>query len=189
MATSQTSKQSLASIMIVPVLVGVLFTVVFQGYRFEKTKEKHTYNNTTAGILELEIELAKVTKKSSQAHTLTKVTEVVPVFECSTIEMRDAGFLSNRVQSLDQGNTSYVIPNGCMSITLTGDALRGLTGMQVGSGQYLFRYSDAKSSTGYTGCGTMQGVNNSPAECLYFLKKQQGRVIEVINDSEGITLN
>ena len=188
-----TSKSNI-ELAIVPILVGLVLTGALYVYRYFRTVEAHEYANSPAGLMELQIELNNSLPKPQPGPLAptVKATQVVDGFQCPTIEIRDAGFLSAKVQYLEMKDTTYIIPRGCTVVTLKGDALRSLSRMQVNAGQsgeYLFRFANASSPTGYTGCGKMLGLNDPPAKCLNFLRENQGRVLEVINPSEQIIID
>lgn len=173
-------KRSLAELAFIPLLVGLAVSIVFQWGRYYKTVEKHTYYNTTGGLLELQIERERNAQSAAKDNPppTVKTTQVIDKFFCPTIEARDSGFMTAGVQYLEKGNTTFVIPQGCAAVSLKGQALHSLSRLQA-AGPYLFRQ-------GNMGCGTMEGLNDPPSKCLDYLREKRGQVVEVITTGQII---
>lgn len=191
--SGNTKKWLIASVIIAIGIINQLFWVW-------NSRQKELYNNTDAGLAELRIEQTKAdTKLLKQAggaphqnSTLGVIgnksvtnTKSVPMFDCRTIEKRDYGFQTEAIQDLDRSDAVYVFSPGCARIVMTEKMADSVTSLQS-PGQYIFRQKDNGDQDRYTGCGNIDGRNDSPSSCLSYLKIRVGQVFEVINVDHDI---
>ncbi len=193
--TSSNTKWVLAVLII---MVGI----ANQGFWVWHDRSKETYNNTPAGLEEIAVRkieantnLAKITNPSRKGDGNSflsgaggkSVNKAVPMFDCSTLEKRDSGFASEAIQTLGNSDAIYRLNPGCARIVMTEKMADSLGSLQA-SGQYIFRQKDSGSEDRYTGCGTIDGRNDSPSSCLSYLKIRVGQVLEVINVNQDVIL-
>jgi hypothetical protein len=165
----------------------------------EHDKRQQAYNNSTAGLLELSMEKQKLDIKEAKvkgikspqpAPSVEQKLALVPVemFSCDKPQAQvDQDLQNAALQELNEVGVGYAFGPGCARISLSKDVTRHLTSFKAD--RYVIRQQDSAYSTGYWGCGTLAGRNDSLATCLHEIRRRADQPLEVIILSGNFTLN
>ncbi len=107
----------------------------------------------------------------------------VPMSACSTDASRDQTLAAEAVSNVDQAGVSYELPRGCTW------AQFGYVKNLKGATQFIFNRRDNSSSTGFKGCGTIGGLNDSLDNCVNFINDNHGQPLFAIVASGRLIVN
>ncbi len=195
----QQQSESLFKHPLFPYVLAFIVSVISYAVGSFMDIKKMDYDNTPAGLMRIGIEKqkgdiqeAKVkgTKSPQSAAPVEQKLALVPVemFSCDKSPAQVNEDLENAtLQELNEVGVGYAFGPGCARISLSKDVTRRLTSFRAD--RYVIRQKDSSYSTGYWGCGTIDGRNDSLAACLQEIRRRPDQPLEVIIISGNFTLN